>query len=498
MKITYISHATLLIEVDGIKIVTDPWVKGASYCDQWYLFPKPLSPQLIEDADVVLYSHGHEDHLNGESLLTIKKDAQIFYPYSWYGGTTGFFKEMGFKNVREIINEKTHKLTDNISVTYLSNNLDNVIVLETPDTVIVNINDALPSASPSMIAYMLHKIRKRWRKIDYVFSSYGGASYFPNTVHFADKNDVEIAEARELFFVTNFCRIVSELNPRYAVPFATDFVLLDANQRWVNEIKFPRDKIRDFYERFTKGESGVEVLEAYPDDFFKDKVFYKTSSYHQKKSVRPLIETIDEDYKAELEQKRLVKKLSVNELESVIERIKKHITAKKYIIPGDIRKKIKFAVKITDGEAQNVLTVDFHNEVSVYSVADIPGDGIDLMIELKSKTVLYAIDNEWGGDAIIIGYGAEIYIYNEDAIRFEYENYCVRLLSRYPNTKEYLKKTPFRALKYLLSDDTKRRNLLNRAIGKGDKVIDYTDALLSKRDLWLTKSKCDVCKACNI
>ena len=41
MKITYISHAALLIEVDGLKIVTDPWLKGSSYCEQWFLFPKP-------------------------------------------------------------------------------------------------------------------------------------------------------------------------------------------------------------------------------------------------------------------------------------------------------------------------------------------------------------------------------------------------------------------------------------------------------------------------
>jgi hypothetical protein len=77
-------------------------------------------------------------------------------------------------------------------------------------------------------------------------------------------------------------------------------------------------------------------------------------------------------------------------------------------------------------------------------------------------------------------------------------NYCIRLLSRYPNTKEYLRKTPFRALKYLISDEVKRKNLLNRALGQNNKIIDYTDALLGKRDLWLNKNKCEVCKACNI
>jgi len=66
MKITYVGHATLLFKIDDLKIITDPWVKGSAYCNQWFQFPKALSPDLIKDADYVIYSHGHEDHLHPE------------------------------------------------------------------------------------------------------------------------------------------------------------------------------------------------------------------------------------------------------------------------------------------------------------------------------------------------------------------------------------------------------------------------------------------------
>jgi len=198
MKITYISHATLLIETGGLKIVTDPWVKGAVYCDQWYQFPKCLSPGLITDADCVIYSHGHEDHLHAASLETVNKDATIFYPYSWYGGTTEFFNELGFDTVKEVVTDHTVTFK-NVKITYLSNNLDNVVVIESEGKVIVNVNDALPSASAAMIDHFIKKINQRWKKIDYLFSSYGGAAYFPNTVHYAKKNDVEIAKPASFF-----------------------------------------------------------------------------------------------------------------------------------------------------------------------------------------------------------------------------------------------------------------------------------------------------------
>lgn len=240
MKITYISHATLLIEVNGLKIVTDPWVRGSAYCNQWHLFPRATSPELIADADYVLYSHGHEDHLHAGSLESIHKQAAILYPYSWYGGTKTFFNELGFTHVKEAFNERTISLGNRVKVTYLANNLDNVIVIESEDTVLVNINDALPSASQSMIRYFLQKIKQRWPRPDYVFSSYGGASYFPNTVHFKNKDDEIIAQTRERFFAGNFCRIVAGLQPGMAVPFASDFILLDDHQRWINRAKFPR------------------------------------------------------------------------------------------------------------------------------------------------------------------------------------------------------------------------------------------------------------------
>jgi hypothetical protein len=288
------------------------------------------------------------------------------------------------------------------------------------------------------------------------------------------------------------------LNPLFAIPFATDFVLLDEHQRWINSTKFPRSGIKEFYKTFTKGQSAVEVIEAYPDDYFSDGVFYRKSSYHQKAATKSLLDSIDEDYSEEIAYKKSEKKLEAAELNHLFDKLKKHILEKNYIIPEPVRKKIKFAIRIVDGEKENILQVNFREPTPVFSVTHQHDEDIDLLIAAKSKTLSYAIDNEWGGDAIIIGYGAEIYIYKEDAVVHEYENYCVRLLSRYPNTREYLKKTPFRALKYLLSDDTKRSNLIQKLMGNSEKIVEYTAPLLGKRDLWLSKSKCDVCKACNI
>jgi L-ascorbate metabolism protein UlaG (beta-lactamase superfamily) len=77
-RVTYISHATLLIQVAGLNILTDPvWSQRASVV-QW-LGPKRVAQPAwpldqLPKIDVVLISHDHYDHLDTATLRQI--DAQ--------------------------------------------------------------------------------------------------------------------------------------------------------------------------------------------------------------------------------------------------------------------------------------------------------------------------------------------------------------------------------------------------------------------------------------
>jgi L-ascorbate metabolism protein UlaG (beta-lactamase superfamily) len=94
MRIQYLCHACLLIDTGDVKIVTDPWFVGSAYCGQWHLFPKPVDTDILQQAEVVLLSHGHEDHFHEPSLKSLPKSAQVFHPYSWYGGAQEFLQRL--------------------------------------------------------------------------------------------------------------------------------------------------------------------------------------------------------------------------------------------------------------------------------------------------------------------------------------------------------------------------------------------------------------------
>ena len=77
LRVTYINHATMLIQVDGVNILTDPiWSERASIVS-WAGPKRVRAPGVdIKDLpriDVILISHNHYDHLDIATLKQLTK-----------------------------------------------------------------------------------------------------------------------------------------------------------------------------------------------------------------------------------------------------------------------------------------------------------------------------------------------------------------------------------------------------------------------------------------
>ncbi|WP_121354252.1 MBL fold metallo-hydrolase [Flavisolibacter nicotianae] len=73
LRVTWLGHSSLLIDVDGKRFLTDPlWYQRASpfrYLGPRRFFPNPLSLEALPHIDAVLLSHDHYDHLDRKSIL---------------------------------------------------------------------------------------------------------------------------------------------------------------------------------------------------------------------------------------------------------------------------------------------------------------------------------------------------------------------------------------------------------------------------------------------
>lgn len=67
-SITYVGHATVLVELDGVRMLTDPLLRGGVA----HLRRTGPPPGELGPLDAVLLSHGHFDHLDLGSLRRLR------------------------------------------------------------------------------------------------------------------------------------------------------------------------------------------------------------------------------------------------------------------------------------------------------------------------------------------------------------------------------------------------------------------------------------------
>jgi L-ascorbate metabolism protein UlaG (beta-lactamase superfamily) len=77
---TWIGHSSLLINIDGNRIITDPvFEKSASFFGPTrFNGDAPLDVDKIENVDVVVISHNHYDHLNKYSVEKLNPKTKLF------------------------------------------------------------------------------------------------------------------------------------------------------------------------------------------------------------------------------------------------------------------------------------------------------------------------------------------------------------------------------------------------------------------------------------
>ncbi len=113
--ITYIGHATLLIEMDGVRLLTDPLLRDWV----WHLrrHKNQVDEAWYQNIDAVLISHLHADHLHPPSLKLLARDTRLIVPQ----GVAARLRRHGFHNIEELaVGRATSVKSVRITATYAS------------------------------------------------------------------------------------------------------------------------------------------------------------------------------------------------------------------------------------------------------------------------------------------------------------------------------------------------------------------------------------------
>ena len=95
MKIEYVGHATVVVDLDGVRLITDPLLRNRVVHLRRAV---PVDAKALRGVDAVLVSHAHYDHLDLPSLERLGKKLPIVVPR----GLGGMLRKRRFEAVLEI------------------------------------------------------------------------------------------------------------------------------------------------------------------------------------------------------------------------------------------------------------------------------------------------------------------------------------------------------------------------------------------------------------
>src|SRR4051794_8839520 len=105
-QLTWLGHATVLLDLGRTRLLTDP-VLGRRIALLRRVAPSP-SPRATDGTDVVLLSHLHADHLDLPSLCRIERTARILAPRA----VVDWLEARGFDRLRALRPGDTVELDD--------------------------------------------------------------------------------------------------------------------------------------------------------------------------------------------------------------------------------------------------------------------------------------------------------------------------------------------------------------------------------------------------
>lgn len=96
-RLTFLGHSTVLIEIGGVRILTDPVLFDR--IGPLRRVAAPVDPALHDGVDLVLLSHLHLDHLDMRSLRALGPGVELVVP----AGAGALLRRTGFSRVRELV-----------------------------------------------------------------------------------------------------------------------------------------------------------------------------------------------------------------------------------------------------------------------------------------------------------------------------------------------------------------------------------------------------------
>lgn len=380
MKITWVNHASFIVEYDGVKLMTDPWIEGAAFDNGWALLSKSVFRyEDFNNITHIWFSHEHPDHFSPPVLNRISKEAKskitVLFQATVDRKVVDFCKKAGFKSVVDMNNNKYYSLSPKIEC--LCNSFtdgDSWLYIKTDKCSLLNVNDCVVNTLKSA-----NDIKEKIGNVDILLTQFG----YANKV--GDTDDVEkrkIASAEKLKRVE---LQQSVFKATTIIPFASYVYFCHEENKYMNKGINRIDNVYDFINK----KLAQNCIVLYPGDEWE-----VGTNHNSTISINKYLK----DYsKVENNEVDYIQSSNSKSLEEMKEAATVFITKILTFNKGYILYKFFPSAKIWINNYNKAYSFNFRNGLNEISKKKENCD-----IAISADALFYAFKFLWGGDTLWI------------------------------------------------------------------------------------------------
>ena len=236
MKVRFVANASFEVtSASGKRLITDPWWEPGTYLGTWHNFP-PVPDALREEMyahppDLIYVSHLHPDHFDRKTLSAFELSTPVLIGCIDNGHLKRALRGLGFLEIVEV-DFWEWNLVKGFEVMLLPQfrensfgaenslgyELDTSIVVRDQGQTFLNLVDNSVSESQA------RHLRERLGVVSIAAVPYSGASAYPHAFRYPPTVKRHKALELRARFLSQFRRVVEEINPRVVVPAAGSYV----------------------------------------------------------------------------------------------------------------------------------------------------------------------------------------------------------------------------------------------------------------------------------
>jgi UDP-MurNAc hydroxylase len=298
MRFQILSHAGMLVEAEGVKLVSDPWILGSCYWRSWWNYPKPAEFSK-ENVNYIYLTHMHWDHFHGPSLRKFPASVTFLVPKAPTDCIVRDLADFPCKRIIEMPHGKTMELRPTLRVTsyHYGLNTDSALLIEDGKTVLLNMNDC------KLAGGSLKQVMRRHPRIDFLFRSHSSAQPYPTCVEAEKESDLQLRNTE--FYVSDFVESARLLKPKYAIPFASNNCFLHRETWQYNPAVVSPLEVKSFFDAHGPAETECRVMvagDSWSDGTgfdIQEQDFFTEREKHLREYAEEVAPALEESYRKE-------------------------------------------------------------------------------------------------------------------------------------------------------------------------------------------------------